>query len=288
MKRAGAVAIALALAACTGSLDERSEVRDLRVLAVRADPPELVLGEELPDVALTALVADPRDPGRTIDYEWLACGLPDDLRCASTDDFERLGGGTAALGELAATLRVTPDLLAAARELDTYLGFGGVTVMVELVLAGGTDEELHAIKQVNASVGLPAGTTPNANPSPPALRHDEVDWPADEVLEVAAGTEVSVEPVSPPEDAERYSVYRFDLGVEDLEEYLDYDFFSSEGTWTRNGSGGPPDPLSTETSLASAWTAPSEPPAADVTIWVVVRDGRGGLAWVQRQVHVTP
>jgi hypothetical protein len=286
------VVIALAslagLAACTGSLDERSEVRDLRILALQADPPELVLGDELPDVALAALVADPREPARTIAYEWLACGLTDDLRCAHADYSARLGDGTAALGDLGATLHVTPDLLAAARELDTYRGFGGVSLVGELVLGGGTDEELHAIKQVTAWVGLPPRTSPNANPSPPPLLHDEVDWPPDEILEVAVGAEVSIEPSSPPEDAEHYSVYRFDLGIEELDEYLDFDFFASDGVWTRNGSGGPPDPLATETTLASVWTAPAEPPAGDVTIWVVVRDGRGGLAWAERRVHVTP
>ncbi len=285
MKRA-VVAIAAALAACTGSLDERSDVRDLRVLAIQADPPELVLADELPDVALRALVADPRDPARTIDYEWLACGLTDDLRCATADYSEVLGDGTVGLAEIDASLPIGPELLAAARELDTYRGFGGVSLVAELVLAARTEEELHAIKQVTATLGLPAGTSPNANPSPPALRHDEVDWPEDEVLEVAPGVEVSIEPASPPEDAEQYAVYRFDLGVEELEEYLEYDFFASDGGWTRNDSGGPPDPLATETSLASVWTAPDEPPEDEVAIWVVVRDGRGGLDWTQRRVRV--
>lgn len=285
MKRS-VVAIGALLSACTGSLDERSDVRDLRVLAIQAEPPELVLADELPDVRLRALVADPREPERTIAYEWLACGLTDDLRCASAEYSEALGGGTASLAEIGATLPVGPALLAAARELDTYRGFGGVSVVAELVLAAGTEEELHAIKQVTATLGLPAGTSPNANPSPPSLRHDEIDWPAGEVLEVAPGAEVSIDPASPPEDAEHYAVYRFDLGVEELEEYLEYDFFASDGAWTRNDSGGPPDPLATETSLASVWTAPDEAPEDEVAIWVVVRDGRGGLDWTERRVRV--
>lgn len=286
---AGLLAAAIAAAAgCTGELDDRSDVRDLRVLAIQATPPELVLNDDvLPDVTLTALVADPRDPGRTIDYAWLACGLTDDLRCASADFALDLGAGSAPLAEIGAVMPVTEELVAAARELDTYLGFGGVSIVAELVLAAGSDEELHAIKQVPAVYSLPRDTTANRNPTPPALRHDDVDWPEDEVLEVAAGTEVKVEPVSPPEDAETYSVLRFDLDHEELQEYLEYDFFATAGPWNRSSSGGPPEVVSTETTLASRWTAPDEVPAEDVTLWVVVRDGRGGTAWTTRQVHVT-
>lgn len=279
----------LLAAACTGSLDERATVDDLRVLAISADPPEVVLTEAaLPDVTLAALVADPREPARTITYEWLACGLTDDLRCASAGFRERLGGGDAPLADLGATLTITGDLLDAARDLDTYRGFGGVALVAELVLAAGTDEELHSIKQVTGSLGLPAGTTPNANPTPPALRHDDLDWPTDEVLDVAPDAELSIEPVSPPEDAEHYGVYRFDLRIEELDEHLEYDFYASAGSWTRSSSGGPPSPLATETSLASVWAPPEEPDGPDVTMWIVVRDGRGGAAWTERHLRVLP
>lgn len=284
MRRGAAAAMALVAAACTDSLDDRSDVRDLRILAIVAEPPELVLEGALPDVALTALVADPREPERVIDYAWTACGLTDDLRCASADFAADLGAGAAPLDGVAATMAVTPELLAAARELDTFQGFGGVALVAELVLAPGSDEELHAIKQVPAQLGLPEGTTPNANPTPPAVLHDGVAWPEDEVLEVAAGTEVAIEPVSPPEDAEEYSVYRFDLGVEDLVEYLDYDFFATAGPFSQGSTGGPPEIIETETSLSSRWTAPDE--ESDVTLWIVVRDGRGGLTWTSREVLV--
>ena len=292
--RASAVGLVLAVfgslgSGCTGDLARPSEVRDLRVLAIRAEPPEVVLDGDVPPVALQALVADPRAPDSTIAWQWSACGLTDDLRCASDPRAISIGTGDGSLEAIAAGLVVTDELVADARVLDTFLGFGGVAIMTELVLAPGTDDELHAIKQLPAQYGLPRDTVENSNPSPPALLHDDVDWPVDEVLEVEPSAEVAVEPVSPPEDAEHYAVFRFDLGTEQLDENLDYSFFASEGTWSRNGSGGPPDIVATETTLASRWTAPSEPPAdGAVTMWVVVRDGRGGTAWTERRVRVVP
>jgi hypothetical protein len=296
----------LCFAGCTGSLDEPSLVKDLRILAIQAEPPEAVQTAALPDIALRALVADPRDPERTIAWSWQSCGLTDDLRCASADYADDLASEEGPLADIAATLVLDAPLLSAAQELDTYLGFGGVTVVAELALGAGTDEELHAIKQVPVWLALPPGTDPNANPSPPALRHGRlgesrddvlanwpesetfVDWPEDEVLEVPAGTAVSVEPMNPAEDVEHYAVYRFDLGIEELDESLMYDFLASDGEWTRNRSGGASEIVATETTLASIWTAPAEVPAEDVAMWFVVRDGRGGTSWIERRVRVVP
>lgn len=73
------IPMALALAACGESFDPPSLVTDLRVLAVRAEPPEIApAGSDAPApprATLTALVADPQhvEPARPITVVYLAC-----------------------------------------------------------------------------------------------------------------------------------------------------------------------------------------------------------------------
>ena len=67
------VAAAALLAACPDNLEAQSHVSKLRVLAVRADPPELVLIPDagLPATTLTALAVDPSDASVSIHFALL-------------------------------------------------------------------------------------------------------------------------------------------------------------------------------------------------------------------------
>jgi len=81
--RAGAktlVAAAVALAGC-GNLDDVTTVKDLRVLAVQAEPAGFLVDLDNPGAAasqalqatLTALVVDPRGQGQTVTFTGVAC-----------------------------------------------------------------------------------------------------------------------------------------------------------------------------------------------------------------------
>jgi hypothetical protein len=102
---------ALALAACTPDFDPASKVDRLRVLAIRADPPEIepapaVGAPAAPDrAALTSFVLRPdfdSDPGRRTTIIYLACtptpGDPTPTPCAA---FAALSDPTALLAEAA-------------------------------------------------------------------------------------------------------------------------------------------------------------------------------------------
>ncbi len=100
MRRLLGIAAALALAACGDEFDPASRVDGLRVLGVRAEPPEIALpeigaGHGLPPgAALSALVADPdqvTEPGRAASVVYLSC-TEDPLApyagvCTSFDSF---------------------------------------------------------------------------------------------------------------------------------------------------------------------------------------------------------
>lgn len=74
--------------ACQDQVPSASRVEDLRVLAIRADPPELLIDPGAPfstaPVRFQALVVDPR--GLPARFDWSVCPVESDETCA---DFER-------------------------------------------------------------------------------------------------------------------------------------------------------------------------------------------------------
>jgi hypothetical protein len=82
--------LALFLTACPEDLPSYQRVVDMRVLAIRADPPAFLLGNPLVegaesiDMSFSALVVDPR--GRTIDYTWSFCPVESSRACADYED----------------------------------------------------------------------------------------------------------------------------------------------------------------------------------------------------------
>lgn len=67
--------------ACSQGLERPSEIRDLRVLAIQADPPEVLLDAPGPfEVRFDALVVDPR--GGVVDFAWQFCPIESSKACA--------------------------------------------------------------------------------------------------------------------------------------------------------------------------------------------------------------
>lgn len=126
--------------ACVTGQDDPTTVKDLRVLGMKFEPPEvmmvgcnaqLLLGAaaaaadggmvsvppEVGQLVLTyasrplefkALIADPAGNGRSLDYRLLACANRGDRECDNEGDFVELNKGTTTAGEL--TVRTTPGL----------------------------------------------------------------------------------------------------------------------------------------------------------------------------------
>ncbi len=84
MRRFAYLALLLA-AACSEDLDDVQDVRGLRVLALRADPPEFFVDQDPQvDVTFSALVLDPRQPALAtapIDYVFRFCPVESSEGC---------------------------------------------------------------------------------------------------------------------------------------------------------------------------------------------------------------
>jgi hypothetical protein len=272
MRAALLAAAAFLLAGCPSNLEEQSRVSKLRVLAVRADPPELVLAEDggLPATTLTALAVEPS--GAPISLLFALCreitSAPSPtLPCPGDAGIE-----LPATGSFAARLDLSdPGILAfaAGAQLD-----GGAFD------AGGGIEEV-----LNEGVPLLIGFTARSGEQrldgfTTLTLRSGAKGPGDEnpvLNDLLIGDGGGIAPKA---------VVRLqpDAGQkDDPSKRYGYTFFATAGDISSLRS---TDKTATGQSASTwvEWTAPDLP--GDVRFWVVLRDGRGGTAWLERTTQV--
>ncbi len=321
-----ALASAVALTAC-GNFESPDIVLDLRILGVTTSPPEVVVDaddpddipiDDIPDVQVCALIADPAE-SRQLEYRMTACPPRGSRRCdsATAPRFE-FGSGTAPDPEesddpvsICGTLVAAGSLLAILREsvrADDLAGFGGVAVQIELEVApvGAPEETQYASKKMRYSPRLPAERIANSNPfaerimvareangernrgfAAPLGRCGDV-----EPITALAGEKLTFVPFPGEGTREDYVVPTFDGGAREFTESLDYAWYATAGNWSSGTTGGPPDLSGNIDDGETSWTAPDDPEDVgdelDVRMWFVQRDERGGLAWYESCVRVIP
>ena len=342
MKTSGwtwAAVAALTLHAGCSDFEPRQEVIDLRVLAVAAEPPEVLLPVALnfdlgapiddaaatvardglyrfteapPPITLRALVADPRDPTRPVTFRATAClasgfvGCGDQSGAAGQGD-ERGAERTtealvvqvapdtqAALDDVQVTFAPTLEQLSRWLAEDPYKGFGSLYVQVDLVVIAADGTADRAAKIVAFTPPLltlggdqppPAARVANRNPQLTGLRFDDEVRTLDQGLPVlVGGRTVGVHPVFDPADAlEVYALQNFPsgdpptLGYTAMTEKLTFDFFAVSGRFER-ASSTTRTPAGEVQDFGSKYTPPEGQPPED-TLYVVVRDERGGASW---------
>ncbi|HYV45532.1 MAG TPA: hypothetical protein VFA20_11760 [Myxococcaceae bacterium] len=317
------LAAAAALLACTGAIDTADRVHDLRMLAMRADPPEVTLPvaflpdggvvsrgplPALPPVSLTGLIADPAGGGRAVDYEFAICSARDSETARCEDDspgYRVLAEGQVAPTPLGAepTVTFTPtweDLSGAVVE-DPYHGFGGLPVALQLeVSAGG--EAVVGIKRVVFTASLTAPLPPpNQNPALDAVTYAGADWAEGASAAVDFNGEVhqgfrgatvtSDNPIEVFPTASLFEDYdrtAFDGSTIHFSEVWRYSFFATAGSFSpanAGGNAGPPGTQPDQGPVSAKWVPDLGETGGPTTVWIVVRDGRGGETWTVRQAN---
>ena len=288
----------LALAACTPDFAAPSDVFDLRVLAVQAEPPEALYDPDagtVQDVRVRALVADPRAPdGQALSAEASLCAPTDSQRCPSppflaVDDGRQPHAMNDGGIELSYRVDIGP-FVAAAKAADKLQGLGGVRVMLALSVDDGDPHgPVHAAKTLLYS---PIGTTPNRNPSMTGVSltksaQDAGTLLPDGTLELTPGVQIGLRPLLAPDAEEEYDTTDLRGNRVHLKEHAVYSFFTTPGAELDRDNadepldgGAPPDGL-VRIDLVRGGGAGS---ACGVqfcgTMWIVVRDGRGGQSWL--------
>lgn len=308
-----ALGFALVALACTPDFEEAQNVKDLRVLAVRAEPPEVLFDTapvDIPPVTIEALLADPRDPTREIVWEAWACS-PEASYCEEAAYAERLTSGRGGLDSLRFDFTPSEALFAAALANDLFAGFGGLPIMLELRIWDGEGGLLRAVKRVGYTFPLPHSPLPpekvaNTNPLFAEIEVNGAAVVPGQTLEVEAEQEITILPqanggtpcADEPLSADCYWVTSANLpeggglptGIEFLQvpEFYTYSFYTSAGKLSHAQTGGAPSPFFDNKKVEDVsvkWTAPVD--ADEATIWIVVDDGRGGASWRRIQINVT-
>jgi hypothetical protein len=281
------------LAACT-DFEDPAVVLDLRVLGMRAEPPEVMLPYDpedpiavdvsgVPPIEVCALVADPAEQ-RGLEYSMSYCRPTTSGRCHDYEDTViDLGGGTVGDPEgsepvsMCATLSPSPALAQVVAEsfsADNFLGFGGVQVQIDLEVrpeGGGSDEAIYGFKRVLYSPQLPAERVANTNPTvtrfiglrtPTGERGLDFDAPLGrcgeiEPFVVAPGERVALLPDEAADARELYVVPTFDGGTRHFTENITYQWHATDGEWSPFESGGTIDVAGNEPTLDATWRAPS-------------------------------
>lgn len=273
MRAAALASLAILLAACPSNLEEQSHVSKLRVLAVQADPPELVLEPDagLPATTLTALAVDPSDAGQ-ISMLFALCteitSAPDaSLPCPGNE-----GVDLPSSGPFSARLDLNdPRIASFASQLDGgTLDAGGIAESLDEgvpLLVGFTARSGSQQLDGFATIVLRSSAR-----GPPGSNPPSVDLEIGDGGTIVAKETVRLQPVPPLPKPDPTMAYG-------------YSFFATAGSISSLRSTditatGQPAPTWVD------WTAPDPAPSAPVRFWVVLRDGRGGTAWVERIASV--
>ncbi|MBJ6761566.1 hypothetical protein JGU66_12385 [Myxococcaceae bacterium JPH2] len=289
MRKSILLASVVALAACGPDFELQSEIRRVRVLAIKSEPAELVLdpgaSQLPPPVTFTALAVTPDSRPVTVTYALCRADVNPygDTGCPGSNGVE-LSEGVLSLSD--------PRVQAILRESFPGTGTGGDTPnlndpAVQKALAQGIP--LFVGYEASDGSGTPEGiergvrrvtlrttTAPNHNPS-----LSDVLW-NDATLAgpLPLASEVRFRPVLADGSAETY-----DTADGPKTEQVFY-------SWFATGDG----EVKAFRSLEPVDGKPGDPTSkyetADVpqtvTFWVVARDGRGGVDWLSRTVQVGP
>jgi hypothetical protein len=306
------LAMLLGLTACSYDFERASEIIDRRILAIQVEPPELVAGMPPPaSIQARALVVDPREPLAVAQVSWWSCLFaeradvrgPDDgeARCPESDDTVLHASGEVPLSAVSHSIPVPGEmalLLASGQQLFAP------QLQVQLKV-GSEAGDLYGIKVVTVTARPNEGQEPNRNPVLQGLTLDGVDWPADMPRTLVYGqcpedrrAEVD------GEDGRRVSVCEHDIDplfdeataqffqdrgisgeLETQRERLRFSWFTDAGSFRndRTRQKDPRDPAPDNIGPKGVWREPAVKPER-ATIWVVVRDGRGGTHWERREV----
>lgn len=247
------VTAALASAGCDPGTSERWLLEEVRVLSVRAEPAEVQPGAS---VALESLVVDPLGAGfRDVQIAWAAC-TPDPIigqaSCTEPGRTTPLGTGTGATLSVAAGALdgLTPEQ--AVFGIDLY-------VVVAAQAPGVADVAAEDAEAAYKRIRVSTDPIPNRNPELAWFNPASAPVDGETTLLQAAATVESAEEFAGP------------LGpdVEDLR----FSWYTTGGALERGVTLG--DPLASEIT----WKAES-----GATLFVVLRDGRGGMDWAIREV----
>ncbi|MBM4364881.1 MAG: hypothetical protein FJ090_02020 [Deltaproteobacteria bacterium] len=267
------------LACAADELSQSWQVDRLRVLAVAAEPAEPRPGDT---VTFSSLIVSPVEP--LAGSAWFACSaeLSSDYGCEVDPALlEGAEGGEidpATLAEagmigflpyLAPSWTVPGDYLDALDDDAKLEGTFGMVYIMAFPDKENVDEADIEVAYKRVPVSL--ATTPNDNPVVTALSIGGYVVPEGATIRVEPGKTYTLGYAMAEGSVETYA-YRNSAGQDEEREEEPYaTFYLQEGSFDQ--------PYAVWPDAEVEFTAPGEPTLAAQSLWVVVRDRRGGMGW---------
>lgn len=284
------LALAAALAGCGPEFELQSEIRRVRVLAIKAEPAELTLDLDNPTVPppvqFTALAAAPEE--RSVGVALALCRAGNvyggELDCPGEDGAPLPEGQLSLLDpNVQAVLQETADSSTGGAPLDPNdpearaVLERGIPLFIGYTASDGTgtpEGEERGVRRLT----LRATAVPNQNPRLTDLLVDEAGGPLPATL--PPNTELTLRPVLAEGSQEDY-----ETPEGPRTEQVFYSWFATgDGEVQQLRSLEPVGDKPGEPT--SKYLTPSTPQR--ITLYVVARDGRGGVDWLARTVDITP
>lgn len=315
------IGISLAVAALTGAgcaedFESFNLLSGLRVMAVKAEPPELLPGES---AQIEALVYEP--DGDQVDYQWswcpLAMGAATGFECAVTEqDIADMASAFFPGAELfvpsfdlgteeTAVFDHSIDPIILQGLCSAILSSGApsfvtlpdcedeIVVTIKLTVAAG-GEEVVAVKEL--ALKMDDGAAVNSNPTigrVEAREGADGQWEVleeDGLLGLAGGKRYDLFVDVPQESAEAYVPDPTEETPEPEEttEALFMTWFVTGGSTDFNRTTYLHDEIGLYELGANKWKTPrlDETTGGDATLFLVLQDERGGVEWTQRVVEI--
>lgn len=253
---------------CAGPTAAPQEiVSSLRILGIRAEPPEVRPGDT---IRLAALVGNPSHAD--FRWQWYACRKPSQASSGCAEE-----GDAVSLGQQAETIYQVPQNFFPEKPSLLDL-FRGVYLPITLVVQAQGDRN-EAFKRVVVS-RFPA----NQNPTFADLKwfEGEQKEPQATPWSFKPGVSYRMEPVVATGSQQEYFLLSPDGNLEPTQETMYISWYVTHGT-LRGGL------RSESPQLTKWWIAPQEIRGIrDVTLFALLRDGRGGIHWLQRTIVLQP
>ena len=270
---------ALLLCGCTNTFDPASFVDKLRLLDVKAEPPDVAFGQT---TTLTATAVNPGGSAPTI--TWDACLLPPPPATGESfnPDCVALPEGDPSLVPFGQGLSVTatmPTLSTSMVGLPDQTNGIYLPVRARLEADG---QSLVAFYGLRIFLGPLTPNAPNQNPTltgiftvPSADAGADEDMPLDEANPptVHSGDELALRALLTPESAESYVVFDGDPRTtppRTVTETVRISWYATAGEFTNDTTGND----KPDTTLKLDKHQPAS--GATIDLWVVAQDERGG------------
>ncbi len=250
----------LFLLGCAGDqLPKYALVNNLRVLGLKAATPEISPGGTIGVVS--ALVLDPDGGGRTITYEWVGCletttSSTTRYTCENATDRVSLGSGSSSTGGVVTIPATALD------NFSTSRAFNGINYIVAVTVTAGS-ETIRAFKRIVISTN----PTKNSNPTISGIIRAGATLANGNSMGTATDLTADISNAS-------YETYTYkDSGgtSQTSQEDILITWFYTEGSMDVSRTFG--------RNHLNHWIPPTTKQRTNVTLAIVINDGRGGIDW---------